>query len=92
MSSYAFQIYKRLYKEDELATYISSHVKKVSWIGKDIGEIINELEPVIYNPITKQGIIPFDYSALKSEGRLTLLAFSTDTKDAVRLLKYAENI
>jgi hypothetical protein len=91
ISSYPFQIRKRLYGVNaKKIKYMSRHVMKKEWRGKPIEFVLDALAPVLFTRKNKQGIVPFDYSLLSSEGQLSLVGFSEDVSELNKMFRYVD--
>ncbi|MCH7529581.1 hypothetical protein IIB50_00465 [Patescibacteria group bacterium] len=93
ISSYPFQIRKRLYGEDaNKKRYISKQVIKSKWCGKSIEYILDVLSSVLFTSQKMSGIVPFDYGLLHAIGQLSLVGFGTDADELNEIFKYVDSI
>jgi len=92
MSSYPFQVKKRLFSQNEDVHYVSKHIKKPNWKRKTIEHIMDRMSESLFSPSKKSGLIPFDYSLLWSTGQLGVVAFGKNTTDTEELMAYAESL
>lgn len=93
MSSYPFQIRKKLYgghaKEKR---YMSKQITKTKWQGKSIDFILDILSPVLFTRKKMSGIIPFDYGLLCSAGVLSFVGFGADEGKLNEMFQYVDSI
>jgi len=91
MSSYPFQICKRMFNDEgKNMYYASKNIQNFDWEGKTINDIINFLKYKFVSDQNGDGIIPFNYGLLSTEGLLSFIVFADNKKRVMELLKYVE--
>ncbi|OGG65215.1 hypothetical protein A3I99_01255 [Candidatus Kaiserbacteria bacterium RIFCSPLOWO2_02_FULL_45_11b] len=93
MSSYVYQMSRMIYQSDAASIYYKSlQVSKEKWVGKEIDEILVELSNVLFSKDRQNGVIPFNYGLLQTEGTLSVAVFSTTEDDTDKMIKYVESL
>lgn len=92
-SSYPHQIVKRIGGKDAAKLpYISRRLRKKNWRTQSIKQFLAGLEPFLFSPRFKRGIIPYDLGRLNNQGEVYVLAVGENQKDAFSLFRHAAAI